>query len=134
MTERTLTAMYDTRGAAETARDGLGALGIPADAISIRGSDGDAGAGSAGEDRGFWASLSDLFMPDEDRRTYAEGLSRGSYLLTARVPESTAEQALDVLERSDPIDIDERAASWREGGWTGDADRGGLRCGVGQLQ
>jgi uncharacterized protein (TIGR02271 family) len=120
MTERTLTAMYDTRGAAETARDGLGALGIPADAISIRGSDGDAGAGSAGEDRGFWASLSDLFMPDEDRRTYAEGLSRGSYLLTARVPESTAEQALDVLERSDPIDIDERAASWREGGWTGD--------------
>jgi uncharacterized protein (TIGR02271 family) len=112
--------MYDTRGAAETARDGLGALGIPADAISIRGSDGDAGAGSAGEDRGFWASLGDLFMPDEDRRTYAEGLSRGSYLLTARVPESTAEQALDVLERSDPVDIDERAASWREGGWTGD--------------
>jgi len=120
MTERTLTAMYDRRGAAETARDGLGALGIPADAISIRGSDGDAGAGSAGEDRGFWASLGDLFMPDEDRRTYAEGLSRGSYLLTARVPESTAEQALDVLERSDPIDIDERAASWREGSWTGE--------------
>ena len=24
---------------------------------------------------GFWASLADLFMPDEDRHTYAEGLS-----------------------------------------------------------
>ena len=39
MTERTLTAMYDTRGAAETARDGLAALGIPADAIAIRGTE-----------------------------------------------------------------------------------------------
>ena len=41
MTERTLTAMYDTRGAAETARDGLAALGIPADAIAIRGTEND---------------------------------------------------------------------------------------------
>ena len=46
-------------------------------------------------------------------------MRRGGYLLTAQVPESTAEQALEVLERSDPVDIDERAASWRESGWTG---------------
>jgi len=121
MTERTLTAMYDTRGAAETARDGLAALGIPAAAITIRGTEDDRDMASADEDQGFWASLANLFVPDEDRHTYAEGVRRGGYLLTAQVPESTAEQALEVLERSDPVDIDERAASWRESGWSGDA-------------
>ena len=119
MTERTLTAMYDTRGAAESARDGLVALGIPADAIAIRGTEDDRDTTTADEDQGFWASLANLFVPDEDRHIYAEGVRRGGYLLTAQVPESTAEQAREVLERSDPVDIDERAASWRQSGWTG---------------
>src|SRR4051794_5292016 len=119
MTERTLTAMYDTRGAAESARDGLMALGIPADAIAIRGTEDDRDTTTADEDQGFWASLANLFVPDEDRHIYAEGVRRGGYLLTAQVPESTAEQAREVLERSDPVDIDERAAGWRQSGWTG---------------
>jgi hypothetical protein len=79
MTDRTLTAMYDTRGAAETARDQLIELGVAVDAVAIRGVEGGETAASstpAAEDRGFWASLSDLFMPDEDRHTYAEGLNR----------------------------------------------------------
>ena len=41
MTDRTLTAMYDTRGAAETARDQLIELGVAVDAISIRGMEGE---------------------------------------------------------------------------------------------
>ena len=124
MTERTLTAMYDTRGAAKSARDGLVALGIPADAIAIRGTEDDRDTTTADEDQGFWASLANLFVPDEDRHIYAEGVRRGGYLLTAQVPESTAEQAREVLERSDPVDIDERAASWRQSGWTGyEADK-----------
>ena len=124
MTERTLTAMYDTRGAAESARDGLVALGIPADAIAIRGTEDDRDTTTVDEDQGFWASLANLFVPDEDRHIYAEGVRRGGYLLTAQVPESTAEQAREVLERSDPVDIDERAASWRQSGWTGyEADK-----------
>ena len=82
MTDRTLTAMYDTRGAAETARDQLIELGVAVDAVAIRGVEGGETAApstTAAEDRGLWASLSDLFMPDEDRHTYAEGLERGGY-------------------------------------------------------
>jgi len=116
--------MYDTRGAAKSARDGLMALGIPANAIAIRGTEDDRDTTTADEDQGFWASLANLFVPDEDRHIYAEGVRRGGYLLTAQVPESTAEQAREVLERSDPVDIDERAASWRQSGWTGyEADK-----------
>ena len=120
MTERTITALYDTRGAAETARDGLVALGVPSHQVAIRGTgEGAAGATTGEEDGGFWASLSDLFMPDEDRSTYAEGLRRGGYLLTAHVPDDLEDQALEVLERSDPVDLDQRAESWRQEGWTG---------------
>jgi uncharacterized protein (TIGR02271 family) len=122
MTDRTLTAMYDTRGAAETARDQLIELGVAVDAVAIRGVEGGETAASsttAAEDRGFWASLSDLFMPDEDRHTYAEGLNRGGYLLSARVPDGLQDAAADILEASDPIDLDQRSETWRQGGWTG---------------
>src|SRR4051812_32173909 len=122
MAERILTAMYDTRSAAEVARDRLVALGIPSDGITIRGT----GAGTtattaptADEDKGFLASLADLFAPEEDRYTYAEGLRRGGYLLSARVPDGMQDRASDVLERSGAVDVDERAESWRQGGWTG---------------
>jgi hypothetical protein len=37
MTHQTLTALYDTRGAAETARDQLVERGVSMEAISIRG-------------------------------------------------------------------------------------------------
>jgi len=116
---QTKTAMYDTRGAAETARDGLISLGISGSDISIRGTDdGDLAAAPATEDKGFWASLADVFMPDDDRYTYAEGVRRGGYLLTARVPDGLAGDAEDVLEGADPIDLDERTETWRQEGWT----------------
>jgi uncharacterized protein (TIGR02271 family) len=122
MTHQTLTALYDTRGAAETARDQLVERGVSMEAISIRGvEDGETAASSttAAEDQGFWASLSDLFMPDEDRYTYAEGMRRGGYLLTVRVPNELAAAATDILEASEPIDLDQRSETWRQGGWTG---------------
>ncbi len=94
--ERTLTALYDTMGAAESARDELVRVGVPHDRVSIRAADA-AGATTTGgnEDRGFWGSLSDLFMPDEDRQTYAEGLRRGACLLTANVPAGLEDEAIE---------------------------------------
>ena len=117
----TITALYDTRGAAETARDGLLDLGIHESAVSIRGTDMEAGgtATTAAEDKGFWGSLGDLFMPDEDRSTYSEGMRRGGYLVSVEVEENMTSQAEDVLERSDPVDVDERSATWRQEGWSG---------------
>ena len=121
MTDRNLTAMYDTRGAAESARDQLLGLGLAHDAISIHGADAGATrpADTAPEGQGFWASLASFFMPDEDRHTYAEGLRRGGYMLSARVPDGLEEAAMHVLEVSEPIDLDERSSSWRQDGWPG---------------
>lgn len=119
MAERMLTTMYDTRGAAENVRDQLVGIGVPRDAITIQGTDAGVAEPSTAmtEDKGFWASLGDLIMPDEDRYIYTEGLKRGGYLLAARVDDSLREAAADILEGSDPIDMDERTASWRQDGW-----------------
>ena len=125
MNERTVTALYDTRGAAESARDELVALGVPSADVAIRGTEGGGdyssatSTGAVTEDKGFWGGLADLFAPDEDRHAYAEGVRRGGHLLTARVPDGLEDQAVDVLERHDPVDLDQRAESWRQEGWTG---------------
>jgi uncharacterized protein (TIGR02271 family) len=123
MTERTVTALYDTKGAAESARDDLVALGVPSGDVTIRGTEGGGpsatSTSAATEDKGFWGGLADLFAPDEDRHAYAEGVRRGGYLLTARVPDGLEDQAVDALERHDPVDLDQRAESWRQEGWTG---------------
>ena len=68
------------------------------------------------EGPGFWASL---FMPDDDRQIYAEGVQRGGYLLTVRVQDDLTEAVLDVLESSGAMDMDAEAETWRQGGWTG---------------
>jgi uncharacterized protein (TIGR02271 family) len=120
MTEQTLTALYDTQGAAAAVRNELVRLGVPGSRVTVQGNDSAGTAGSASdEDHGFWDSLKDVFMPEEDRHTYAEGLRRGSYLLTARVPENLMEQAHAALEQGDPVDVDERATTWRQDGWSG---------------
>ena len=128
MAERTLTAMYDDRSAAEAARDRLVALGVPSAGITIRGTDAGTtatAAPTAGEGKGFLDGLADLFAPEEDRHTYAEGLRRGGYLLSARVPDGLEDRAIDLLENSGAVDVDERAEGWRQGGWTGHQAGGG---------
>src|SRR4051812_28447350 len=121
MADRTLTAMYDDRSAAEAARDQLVALGVPSGDVTIRGTDAatTAATPAAGEGKGFLDSLADLFAPEEDRHTYAEGLRRGGHLLSARVPDGLEDRAIDLLEGSGAVDVDERTEGWRQGGWTG---------------
>jgi hypothetical protein len=117
MNERTIAALYDTRGAAESARDDLVAIGLSSNDVSIRSTEDESASDSSGG--GFWATLGDMFMPDEDRYTYAEGMRRGGYLVSAQVPEGYEDRVADVLERHEPIDLDQRAESWRQGGWAG---------------
>ncbi|WP_191058220.1 YsnF/AvaK domain-containing protein [Geminicoccus harenae] len=118
----TVTALYDTRGAAEAAREGLIGISIQEENITIRGTD-DLSQPVEQESKGFWASLGDLFMPDEDRSLYSEGMRRGGYLLIANVPEGMEREAEEIMDRADPIDLDERSANWRNEGWTSESYR-----------
>lgn len=117
---RMITAMFDTRGAAEAAASQLvREMALDRDAVRLHGGSNDRAeaqaiaAEDAQENRGVWAALRDLFVPDEDRTTYAEGLRRGAFLVSAEVEESRVEQAMDVLEAHGAVDLDSREAQWR---------------------
>ena len=117
---RTITALFDTRADADAAKARLSQSSIDASGISIT-DQSSAGALSSGysshEDRGFWASLKDTFLPTEDRHAYEEGVRRGGFLLTATVAEDQADTAVDILDNANSVDIDGRADDWRAGGW-----------------
>ena len=113
---RTITAMFDSRAEAEAARDQLSAARVGSDNVQIIDQGSSAHRGGS-EGRGFWASVKEAFMPDEDRYAYEEGMRRGGYLLCARVEENEADRAVDILEQSGSVDFDERQQGWRNEGW-----------------
>lgn len=122
---RTITAMFDSRSEADAARQRLEHSSIEASRIRIidqSASTGDtSGSGSGG---GFWESLKDMFLPDEDRHAYGEGIRRGHFMLAADVEESQADQACQILEQSSSVDFDRRTSEWREQGWGGRYESG----------
>ncbi|HEY8617050.1 YsnF/AvaK domain-containing protein [Phenylobacterium sp.] len=117
---RTITALYDSRAEAEAAREQLVASGLASGDITISGQDSEASSSSSGgEHRGFLAGLKDMFMPDEDRHAYHEGISRGGYLLSAQVDETSVDRACEILEGSSAVDFEQRQQQWRDSGWNG---------------
>lgn len=116
MAAHILTALYDEKGAAESARDDLLALGIPSTDVAVR----DAAAlTDPSEAERFWHGLGASAMPEADRVVCDEAVRRGGYLLVACVREEKAEKAHELLEHLNPVDLDERAAAWRRAGWKG---------------
>lgn len=116
---RTVTAMFDSRPAAEAARDRLTQSRIEADNVRIIDKKYSASGDGASEEKSLWASIKEAFMPEEDSHAYEEGLDRGGYLLCAQVDEDRADEAIAILDESDSVDFDERQEQWRNDGWTG---------------
>ncbi len=125
---RTITSMFDSRSEAEAAKTRLIQSNIDAENVQIT-DQSSSGSGESGSSaghmqgtthgQGFWASLKEAFMTDEDRHGYEEGIRRGGYLLCARVDESRADEAIRLLEESASVDFDERQQQWRNEGWAG---------------
>jgi uncharacterized protein (TIGR02271 family) len=127
---RTVTAFFDSRTDAEEAISRLHAAGIPRDSVRLtpshEGTAGAAGTQSFPEaSAGLWDSLRDLFLPDEDRHTYAEGLRRGGILVSVSASDADYERVIDILDDEGTIDIDERAESWRSEGWSASSTASG---------
>lgn len=117
-TRRELAALYDDLDAAERARRALLDLGIPSSDIRLLQGEGQGTGEVQRESMGFFESLADLFMPDDDRNTYAEGLNRGGHLLTVRVPAHLTDATLDVLDNEGAVDMEDRIRQWQGEGWT----------------
>lgn len=121
MTTRTITAIYDSEAEARQARAELASCGVDEDDVRIVSNTLTAspvGSDSRSDNEGgFWDSIKDFFIGDDDRPVYSEGVRRGGYLLTARVEDERSDQAISVLERTNAVDLDERTEQWRAEGW-----------------
>jgi stress response protein YsnF len=123
---RSISAFFDTQAAATKAVDDLLLAGIPRQQISQTGGEDIGQLGTAPartEEKGFWESLKDMFMPEEDRAVYAEGLRRGGYLVSVRTDEADFDRVVDILDNDGAVDLNEREDQWRAEGWTSSGGR-----------
>lgn len=68
---------------------------------------------------GLVGALTHIGVPKEHAEYYSEGVRRGGTLVTVNAPDNQAEEAVDVLNGHNAVDIEERGASYRTAGYTG---------------
>jgi hypothetical protein len=100
-------------GASAITVPGIGALLVAGPILAIYG----ALAGSIGG--GLLGLLAQSGVGEEEAPYYAEGLRRGMAMVALEVQEQDAARVEKVMDSHNPVDLDARAAEWREEGWTG---------------
>lgn len=103
---------------------GIGALAIPGigpviaagTLATVLGSTA-AGAGIGAAAGGLIGALVGLGIPEEDAQFYAEGVKRGGVLVTVQTGDDRAQEALDIMRRSNAVDVDTQRNNWRTSGW-----------------
>ena len=118
MTDETIVAVYDTAEHAALAVRDLEAAGVPSSAISQHSgqsmsSSSTSTTGTPPREQGFWSSLFGGEPEREhDTAVYDRSLAGGSTVVTVKTPEQYLTHTMEILERHNPIDIDERAAAY----------------------
>jgi len=126
---RIVTALFETRAAAERALQALMETGVARDRIAIVGERHAASTELAptrpsAPDENVLSALRDLALPGEDTRLFQEGLRRGCALVTVRVDQGDFERAVQTIEMFDPVDLDRQSERMRAGA------SGGAHAGV----
>ena len=75
------------------------------------------GAGAGAAAGGLLGSLTGAGVSDDHAHVYAEGVRRGSTLVTVRADDSRAAEAESIMNRHTPVDIAQRGADYRAGKW-----------------
>jgi len=76
------------------------------------------GAGVGAATGGLIGALVDAGVPEEEANVYAEGVRRGGTLIKVTTSEDRVDEANRIIDRFNPIDIDQRATTWRSENWS----------------
>jgi len=101
---------------------GLGVLAIPGFGPVLAAGPlvaGLAGAGLGAAVGGLVGALVSWGVPQEEAELYAESVRRGSILVGVKTEDERAQQAVNVMNNHDPVDVQRRSEAWRASGWTG---------------
>lgn len=113
---KTVVALYDSYIEAQEVERELTAAGFSDSASSIITYDAAAAGTPAEVDRGtdLVARLTDMGVPQSEAEDYAEGVRRGGTLVTLRVDEDRADDAVDIMERRVPVDLERERYTARD--------------------
>lgn len=111
--EETIVAVYDTPAHAELAINDLRAANVPEAAISSHTGQysADATSGAPVREKGFWTSLFGGETYD-DEHVYEHSAQGGSSVVAVKTPVHDIDAVMEILERHNPVNLDERAASY----------------------
>ena len=127
--ENTVIGVYDSYTQADNALNELLASGFSRDDARLSSGAGESSspqarnehAGESGIGHFFRALFGMEDQPDH-HDIYTEALQRGSCVLSVDAhDDEQRERAIEIMNRYNPVDIEERAESWRSQGWTGRA-------------
>jgi len=125
---RSVVGVYDEYSDAQAAVQALVADGFQRTNIQLSNEDSTSDTTTAADTKkdsggggisGFFRSL---FGSEQNpyHDTYAESARRGSHVLTVQArDDDEADRASDIMNRFDPVDVDERASAWKQQGWSG---------------
>jgi len=120
--ETTMVVVFDQQTEAEQARDALLADGFSSSQTRLTtpesGTGGDAGR-KPEHAESLGAKVAHFFgFGEEHESTYSEAVRRGSCVLVVEAADDDqVKRASAIIERYNPVDIDERQAQWRQSGW-----------------
>lgn len=109
MDEQLVVAVYDTEARADAAMRDLRDAGIPDSAINRHARQGEATHEhhEKQEKPSFWQRL---FGKHEDTSDYDRNVEQGATVVAVRVPAAELDHVEEILEKHDPVDIDEQNA------------------------
>src|SRR5438067_573241 len=77
------------------------------------------GAVAGGVAGGLVGAVVGAGVPKEEAGYYAEGVRRGGALVTVNADDAMVDRVRPIMDRFHPVDIQQRAESWRQSGWKG---------------
>jgi uncharacterized protein (TIGR02271 family) len=125
--ENTVVGVYDSYAQAQSAMNELLTAGFSRSEVHLnpeseRATGGQTATSSDQSGSGIGHFFRSLFGMEEDREhrdVYAEAVRRGSCVLTANAgSDEQRERAVEIMNRYNPVNIDERATQWKSQGWT----------------
>jgi hypothetical protein len=80
------------------------------------------GLGTGAVAGGILGALTDAGIDESEAHVYAEGLRRGSTLVTVRAGDMNRDSAIRILDEEGRVDVAQRGQQWRDEGWSGYRD------------
>ncbi|MCE7984828.1 MAG: DUF2382 domain-containing protein [Caldilinea sp. CFX5] len=117
---KTAVALYDSKNEAQLVKDELTNAGFSRSSIRMM----DSGDSDAID------TLTNAGLPRNDADAYFEGMRRGGHLVMITTDDDQIDLVVDIMDRYNSVNIQERAEMWRSEGWGSQSGQSTMQSGM----